>query len=59
MGNDEHEILVEYSEMTSFNFNSKEYKELKQDYDECKNAIHNFEWLVKSFTKRFRRVEAV
>ncbi|CCZ50419.1 hypothetical protein J6K35_04510 [bacterium] len=35
---DEHEALIEYSEMTSFDFNSKEFQEVRRDYIECKNA---------------------
>ena len=31
MGYDEHEIMVEYAEMTAFNFNSKEYQEVRKD----------------------------
>ncbi len=54
MTNDEHEMLVEYSEMTAFDFNSKEYQEVKQDYLECKKAVTGFDWLVKNFISRFR-----
>ena len=36
MAHDEHEMLVEYSEMTAFNFNSKEYQEVKKDFIEWK-----------------------
>lgn len=42
MGHDEHEMLVEYSEMTAFNFNSKEYQEVKKDYIECKKGFEKF-----------------
>ena len=35
---DEHEALIEYSEMTSFDFNSKEFQEVRRDYIECINA---------------------
>ena len=38
---DEHEMLVEYSEMTSFDFSSKEFQKAKQDYIECKTFISN------------------
>lgn len=54
MEHDEHEMLVEYSEMTAFNFNSKEFQEVKKDYLECKNMVSNFAWEVKNFTKKFR-----
>lgn len=36
---DEHEALVEYSEMTSFDFNSKEFQEVRRDYIECRNTV--------------------
>lgn len=57
MGYDEHEMMVEYSEMTSFNFNSKEYQEAKKDYIECKEVAHGFEWFVKNFISRFKKAE--
>ena len=38
---DEHEALIEYSEMTSFDFNSKEFQEVRKDYIECRNAVSN------------------
>ena len=58
MKRDEHEMLVEYSEMTAFNFNSKEYQEVKQDFIECKKAANGFEWFVKNFVSRFRAAGA-
>ena len=54
MRHDEHEMLIEYSEMTAFNFNSKEYQEVRQDFIECKEAVSGFEWLVKNFTQKFK-----
>ena len=59
MGYDEHEIMVEYAEMTAFNFNSKEYQEVKQDFIECKEAAKGFEWFVKNFVSRFKKAETV
>ena len=53
MEQDEHEMLIEYSEMTAFNFNSKEYKEVAKDYIECKEAVSGLEGFVKNFIKRF------
>ena len=58
MGHDEHEMLVEYSEMTAFDFNSKEYQDVKKDYLECKEAVTGFEWFVKRFISRFKPLEA-
>ena len=54
MERDEHEMLVEYSEMTAFNFDSKEYKELRKDYLACKDKVDGiegfFQGLVNYFT---------
>ena len=58
MGYDELEIMVEYAEMTAFNFNSKEYQEVKKDFIECKEKAQGFEWLMKNFISKFRKVEA-
>ena len=53
---DEHEKLVEYSEMTSFNFNSKEFQEVRKDYLECKNIIFN---MTEIFLNLFKKSNAV
>ena len=53
MEHDEHEMLVEYSEMTAFNFNSKEYQEVKNDVLKCKNAANGLERFAKSFVGFF------
>ena len=53
MEHDEHEMLVEYSEMTAFNFNSKEYTELRNDYMECKKAAGGIEVFFKELVNRF------
>ena len=57
MTNDEHEMLVEYSEMTAFDFNSKEYQEVKQDYLDCKKAVTGSDWFVNQFVSRFKPAE--
>ena len=59
MGHDEHEMLIEYSEMTAFNFNSKEYQEVKKDFLECKEVAHGLEWFVKNLTKSFKKAESI
>ena len=51
---DEHEALIEYSEMTAFDFNSKEFKEVRRDFVECRNAITNFLRFISCFLYRFR-----
>lgn len=58
MGHDEHEMLIEYSEMTAFNFNSKEYLEVKKDFIECEKAAKGFEWFVKNLISRFKIANA-
>ena len=57
MGHDEHEILVEYAEMTSFNFNSKEFLEVKKDFIQCKDAVNCVNWFSKNFVNNFRKTE--
>ena len=59
MGHDEHEIMVEYAEMTAFNFNSKEYQEVKKDFVECKDMAHCFDGFMKNFVSKFVRAEAI
>ena len=54
MEHDEHEMLIEYSEMTAFDFNSKEYRELREDYIECKKAAHGIVSFVQSFENKFK-----
>lgn len=56
---DEHEMLIEYSEMTAFNFNSKEYQEVKKDFIECKESANRFDWCIKNFIKNFRKAESI
>ena len=59
MSHDEHEMLIEYSEMTSFNFNSKEYQEVKKDFINCKDVAYNFDGFMKNFISKFVRAEAI
>lgn len=54
MGHDEHELLVEYSEMTAFNFGSKEYQEVKRDFKKCKETANFFEGILQNFISRFK-----
>ena len=49
---DEHEMLVEYSEMTAFDFNSKEFQKVKKDYLECKNFVSNIIWRLSELFSR-------
>ena len=59
MGYDEHEMLVEYSEMTAFNFKSKEYQEVKTDFIECKEVATGIEWLMKNFISKLKKEQTV
>ena len=54
MERDEHEMLVEYSEMTAFNFNSKEFKKVRDDYVECKNVISSINNAVSELINNIR-----
>ena len=54
MEHDEHEMLVEYSEMTAFDFNSKEFQEVRKDVMECRDIISNFTWAIRDFVKGFK-----
>ena len=54
MGHDEHEKMIEYGEMTAFNFNSKEYQEVRKDIMECEEVVRGFEWLTRAFVNKFR-----
>ena len=58
MEHDEHEMLIEYSEMTAFNFNSKEFQEVARDVARCKDDVSNFSWNVKNFVSRFKSAKA-
>ncbi len=50
---DEYEMLIEYSEMTAFNFKSKEFQEVRKDVMKCKNFISYFVWNIKHFANKF------
>lgn len=51
---DEHEALIEYSEMTTFDFGSKEFQDVQRDYRACRDAVTNFAWLVRNFISRVK-----
>ena len=36
---DEHEMLIQYSEMTAFDFDSEEFQRVRKDFVECRNFI--------------------
>ena len=51
---DEQEMLIQYSEMSAFDFNSEEFQRVKKDYIECKNFISDFVWNFGRFISKFR-----
>ena len=53
---DEHEMLIEYAEMTSFDFNSKEFQEVRKDVMACKNTLSGIETFVRNVASGFRPV---
>ena len=54
MEHDEHEMMVEYSEMTSFNFNSREYKEVVRDFKKFEETANLFEGILEGFVQKFK-----
>ena len=54
MEHDEHEMLIEYSEMTAFNFNSKEFQDVKRDYIECRDTVSNIAGAFEGFVNFFK-----
>ena len=51
---DEQEMLIQYSEMAAFDFNSEEFQRVRKDVVDCKNFISNFAWNVGELLSRFR-----
>ena len=56
---EEHEMLIQYSEMAAFDFNSEEFQRVKRDYLECKNFISNFAWNLDKFISRFKPAKEI
>lgn len=56
---DEHEMLIQYSEMAAFDFNSEEFRKVRRDYIECKNFISGIADGLSDFLSRFRPAENV
>ena len=54
MEREEQEMMVEYSEMTAFNFNSREFREVQKDVLKCKDFFSNLAWNFQNFISRFR-----
>ncbi len=56
---DEHEMLIQYSEMTAFDFNSEEFQKIREDYIECKNFAQRFVWKMGQFFSKMKPAETV
>ena len=50
---DEHEMLIEYSEMSAFDFDSEEFRKVRKDYLECQSFVNNLMWNVSRFAEKF------
>ncbi len=51
---DEHEMLIQYSEMSAFDFNSEEFQKVRRDVIECRNFISDFVFNVSQFISRLK-----
>ena len=49
---DEYEMLIEYSEMTTFDFDSEEFQRVRKDYIDCRDRVTEFVWNLKNFFGR-------
>ena len=55
---DEQEMLIQYSEMAAFDFNSEEFRKIREDYMECKNFIQRILFKVSQLSDKIRPVNA-
>ena len=55
---DEQEMLIQYSEMAAFDFNSEEFRRIREDYIECKNLIQKILFKVSQISDKIRPVNA-
>lgn len=51
---DEQEMLIQYSEMAAFDFNSEEFQKVKNDYVECRDFVSNIAFNVNQFINKFK-----
>ena len=51
---DEQEMLIQYSEMAAFDFNSEEFQKIRDDYMECKNFVTRFFLKISRLFDTFR-----
>ena len=51
---DEQEMLIQYSEMAAFDFNSEEFKKIREDYIDCKNFLTKTMWRFNQLFNGFK-----
>ena len=51
---DEQEMLIQYSEMAAFDFNSEEFKKIREDYIECKDFFTKTMFKINQLVSNFR-----
>lgn len=51
---DEQEMLIQYSEMAAFDFNSEEFQKVRNDYVECRDFVSNIAFNVNQFINKFK-----
>ena len=51
---EEQEMLIQYSEMAAFDFNSEEFQKVRKDYVECKDFITRVSWIFSKFVTQFK-----
>lgn len=51
---DEQELLIQYSEMTAFDFDSEEFQKIRKDYIQCKNFLTDLIWKIDRFLYRIK-----
>ena len=54
MKNDEHEMMVEFSEITAFSYDPKKFQELQEDLEICKKKAYQLEWFLKNLVNSFK-----
>lgn len=55
---DEQEMLIQYSEMTGFDFNSEEFQRVRRDYIECRDFISELGRTFSEFFRRFKPADS-
>jgi len=54
MEHDEHEMMVEFSEIGVFNINVKKFEEVKEDFKACRDRVTRLETFLSSLVNGFQ-----